>query len=151
MPISCNFQNHEALQVASIHTCTLSQNFEGKLAVISTAYDSELPLKLVTWLQYNYASMIKLKRKGMQECAHWTHPCVCCVSDTNVDCKCVTDALSTKNQQVMCGTLKVLQHLVLSGEMIGEALVPYYRQILPVLNIFKGKNCKYVMAGTGKL
>jgi len=42
----------------------------------------------------------------------------------------------------MCATLKVLQHLVLSGEMIGEALVPYYRQILPVLNIFKGKNCK---------
>ena len=68
------------------------------------------------------------------------------MSDANIDdCKNVTDALSTKNQQVMCGTLKVLQHLVLSGEMIGEALVPYYRQILPVLNIFKGKNCKYIM------
>ena len=26
--------------------------------------------------------------------------------------------------------------------MVGEALVPYYRQILPVLNIFKNKNCK---------
>lgn len=51
-----------------------------------------------------------------------------------------TDALSTRNHQVMCVTLKVLQHLVLSGDMIGEALVPYYRQILPVLNIFKGKN-----------
>jgi hypothetical protein len=36
--------------------------------------------------------------------------------------------------------LKVLQQLVVSGEMIGEALVPYYRQILPVLNIFKNKN-----------
>ena len=24
--------------------------------------------------------------------------------------------------------------------MIGEALVPYYRQILPILNIFKNKN-----------
>jgi len=24
--------------------------------------------------------------------------------------------------------------------MIGEALVPYYRQILPVFNIFRGKN-----------
>jgi len=24
--------------------------------------------------------------------------------------------------------------------MVGEALVPYYRQILPVLNIFKNKN-----------
>jgi len=63
----------------------------------------------------------------------------------SVDCWNVTDALSTKNHQVMCATLKVLQHLVLSGEMIGEALVPYYRQILPVLNIFKGKNCEYMM------
>jgi len=24
--------------------------------------------------------------------------------------------------------------------MIGEALVPYYRQILPIFNLFKGKN-----------
>ena len=52
------------------------------------------------------------------------------------------DALSTRNQQVMCTTLKVLQHLVVSAEMVGEALVPYYRQILPVLNIFKNKNCE---------
>ena len=36
--------------------------------------------------------------------------------------------------------LKVIQTLVDSGELIGEALVPYYRQILPVLNIFKNKN-----------
>ena len=72
---------------------------------------------------------------------------ICCVVNATVYCKSVTDALSTKNQQVMCATLKVLQHLVLSGEMIGEALVPYYRQILPVLNIFKGKNCTYIMTG----
>ena len=26
--------------------------------------------------------------------------------------------------------------------MVGEALVPYYRQILPILNIYKQKNCK---------
>lgn len=52
----------------------------------------------------------------------------------------IKNALSTRNHQVMCVTLKVLQHLVVSGDMIGEALVPYYRQILPVLNIFKGKN-----------
>jgi len=39
----------------------------------------------------------------------------------------------------MCVTLKKLQKLVLSGEMIGEALVPYYRQILPTFNLFKGK------------
>jgi len=38
--------------------------------------------------------------------------------------------------------LKVLQKLVVSGKMIGEALVPYYRQILPVFNLLKNKNCK---------
>ena len=37
-------------------------------------------------------------------------------------------------------TPQVLQQVVVSGELIGEALVPYYRQILPVLNIFKSKN-----------
>lgn len=40
----------------------------------------------------------------------------------------------------MCTTLKVLQHLVKSGDLVGEALVPYYRQILPTLNLFKEKN-----------
>jgi len=35
-----------------------------------------------------------------------------------------------------------LQRLVTSGEMIGEALVPYYRQILPIFNIVKNKNDK---------
>ena len=29
-----------------------------------------------------------------------------------------------------------------SGEFIGEALVPYYRQILPMFNLFKRKTCK---------
>jgi len=33
-----------------------------------------------------------------------------------------------------------LQKLVISGEMIGEALVPYYRQILPVFNLYRSKN-----------
>jgi hypothetical protein len=50
-----------------------------------------------------------------------------------------------RNQQVMCTTLKVLQHLVISADMVGEALVPYYRQILPILNIFKNKNCKLLI------
>merc|ERR550525_591014 len=49
-------------------------------------------------------------------------------------------ALNTRDMEVITTTLKLLQHLVLSGEMIGEALVPYYRQILPVFNIFKNKN-----------
>lgn len=50
------------------------------------------------------------------------------------------DALNLRNRQVICVTLKVLQHLVVSADMVGEALVPYYRQILPVLNIFKNMN-----------
>ncbi|KAJ7363604.1 hypothetical protein OS493_009765 [Desmophyllum pertusum] len=52
----------------------------------------------------------------------------------------VKKALNTRNHRVICTTLKALQHLVLAGDMIGEALVPYYRQILPILNIFKNKN-----------
>lgn len=55
---------------------------------------------------------------------------------------CISDALNTRNKKVMCATLKVLQHLVKSGDMIGEALVPYYRQILPTLNLFKERNGK---------
>ncbi|XP_069708309.1 parkin coregulated gene protein isoform X1 [Phaenicophaeus curvirostris] len=49
----------------------------------------------------------------------------------------IKNALSLRNRQVICITLKVLQHLV---GTVGEALVPYYRQILPVLNIFKNMN-----------
>ena len=37
----------------------------------------------------------------------------------------------------------MLQHLVVCADMIGEALVPYYRQILPIFNTFKHFNCKY--------
>ncbi|XP_039574810.1 parkin coregulated gene protein isoform X4 [Passer montanus] len=49
----------------------------------------------------------------------------------------IKNALNLRNRQVLCTTLKVIQHLVVSAEMVGEALVPYYRQILPVLSIFK--------------
>merc|ERR1719510_505560 len=52
----------------------------------------------------------------------------------------IKTALNTRDPEVIAVMLKVLQQLVLSGDMIGEALVPYYRQILPVLNIFKNKN-----------
>jgi len=50
----------------------------------------------------------------------------------------IKTALNTRDREVVATTLKVLQTLVISGEMIGEALVPYYRQILPVLNLLKG-------------
>jgi len=51
----------------------------------------------------------------------------------------IKKALATKSSDILCSTLKMLQKLVLSGDMIGEALVPYYRQILPVFNLFKNK------------
>merc|ERR1711972_1099182 len=46
-------------------------------------------------------------------------------------------ALNTRDNEVIMITLKALQALVLSAEMVGEALVPYYRQLLPIFNIFK--------------
>merc|ERR1711869_75658 len=49
-------------------------------------------------------------------------------------------ALNTRDHGIMCTTLKVLEAIVMSGDMIGEALVPYYRQLLPVFNIFKHSN-----------
>jgi len=52
----------------------------------------------------------------------------------------IKTALNTRKRGIICAVLKVLQYLVRSGDMIGEALVPYYRQILPVLNLFKNDN-----------
>jgi len=52
----------------------------------------------------------------------------------------IKTALNTRDSSCICTVLKVLQQMVVSGEMIGEALVPYYRQILPIFNLFKSKN-----------
>jgi len=52
----------------------------------------------------------------------------------------IKNALNTRKKTCVCTTLKILQHLVICANCIGEALVPYYRQILPILNIFKNKN-----------
>ena len=60
-----------------------------------------------------------------------------------------SDALNTRNVSVICTTLKILQHLVVSAEMVGEALVPYYRQILPILNLYKTKNRKSNHSSSG--
>ena len=49
-------------------------------------------------------------------------------------------ALNTRDSEIVCITLKILQQLVTCSDTIGEALVPYYRQILPVLNLMKIKN-----------
>jgi len=68
----------------------------------------------------------------------------------------IKHALNTRDPEIICTMLHVLQQLVTSdldpetktptkeqGEdkyTIGEALVPYYRQILPIFNLFKTKN-----------
>jgi len=57
----------------------------------------------------------------------------------------VKTALNTRQKKVIVKVLKVLQRLVTCDfegghPLIGQALVPYYRQILPVLNIFIRQN-----------
>ena len=49
-------------------------------------------------------------------------------------------ALNTRDHEIMTTTLHILQALVLCSDTIGEALVPYYRQILPIMNLFKTQN-----------
>ncbi|OWZ12985.1 putative mitochondrial protein [Phytophthora megakarya] len=51
--------------------------------------------------------------------------------------------LMTRNQTVLCLQMKVLQRLVLCCPYTGEALVPYYRQLLSIFNLFitKRVNC----------
>jgi len=58
----------------------------------------------------------------------------------------IKSALNTRIPKVVVRTLKILQLLVSSKEgddpdraLVGQAMVPYYRQILPVLNILKEK------------
>jgi hypothetical protein len=46
------------------------------------------------------------------------------------------DALNTRDPRVMVRTLRALQSLVELGPNVGQALVPYYRQLLPTMNIF---------------
>ena len=35
---------------------------------------------------------------------------------------------------------QLLQKLVVAADLVGEALVPYYRQILPIFNIYRNDN-----------
>jgi len=52
----------------------------------------------------------------------------------------IKTALNTRDPEIIAITLKILQALVVCSDTIGEALVPYYRQILPVMNLFKTSN-----------
>ena len=52
-------------------------------------------------------------------------------------------ALESRDCHIVCTTLKIFQHLVLSCERVGEALVPYFRQLLPILSLYKNYNDNY--------
>ena len=52
----------------------------------------------------------------------------------------IKTALNTRDPEIICVLMKVLQRLVTCADSIGEALVPYYRQILPIFNLYKMKN-----------
>ena len=49
-------------------------------------------------------------------------------------------ALQTKKPEVVVRTLKKIQLLVKASDIVAEALVPYYRQILPIMNLLRNKN-----------
>ncbi|XP_055587567.1 parkin coregulated gene protein-like [Uranotaenia lowii] len=49
-------------------------------------------------------------------------------------------ALSSKNPDVIIATLRAIQQLLQVGPCIGRALVPYYRQLLPIVNLFRNFN-----------
>lgn len=48
-------------------------------------------------------------------------------------------ALNTRDPVVVATTLKAMQKLLSSASTAGEALVPYYRQLLPIFNLFISK------------
>ncbi|RNF11467.1 hypothetical protein TraAM80_00913 [Trypanosoma rangeli] len=52
----------------------------------------------------------------------------------------IKTALNTRHPTVIVNILKVIQRLVLSADYVGQALVPYYRQILPIFNLYKDRN-----------
>eukprot|EP00879_Flechtneria_rotunda_P016550 GHRR01017319.1.p1 GENE.GHRR01017319.1~~GHRR01017319.1.p1 ORF type:complete len:333 (+),score=101.06 GHRR01017319.1:882-1880(+) len=52
----------------------------------------------------------------------------------------IKTALNTRDPAVIAVCLQLLQKLVLSGELVGQALVPYYRQLLPIFNLYITKN-----------
>ena len=55
----------------------------------------------------------------------------------------IKEALSTKSTEIVVKTLRHLQELVKSSDVLAESLVPYYRQILPVMNLLKHRNGKH--------
>eukprot|EP01068_Selenidium_serpulae_P012357 Selendium_serpulae@DN5805_c0_g1_i10.p1 len=49
----------------------------------------------------------------------------------------IRTALNTRDEEILVTVMKMIQQMLLCHEAIGLALVAFYRQILPVFNIFK--------------
>jgi len=49
-------------------------------------------------------------------------------------------ALNTRDPDIIGVALKVIERLVTSSDLAGEALVPYYRQLLPIFNLYRNFN-----------
>ncbi|KAG7200945.1 hypothetical protein KM043_003305 [Ampulex compressa] len=52
----------------------------------------------------------------------------------------IKNALNTRMPEIVCTTMRAIQRLVRSADCVGEALVPYFRQILPIPNLLKDRN-----------
>lgn len=64
----------------------------------------------------------------------------CLSNPSKVDASSDSAALVTRDPDVLCVALKVMQKLAMKSPKIGENLVPYYRQLLPMMNLFKSSN-----------
>jgi len=52
----------------------------------------------------------------------------------------IKEALESREPDIICPVLKLIQLMLTADVRIGQALVPYYRQLLPVFNLLKNKN-----------
>ena len=52
----------------------------------------------------------------------------------------IKEALSTRNESVLIRCCHVIASIARLGSGCGPALVPYFRQLLPVVNIFAGRS-----------
>ncbi|XP_063703762.1 parkin coregulated gene protein-like [Culicoides brevitarsis] len=90
-------------------------------------------------LSENLSTYHELAIHGIFDLLHFGNPdqIVSCIPQLILPMR---RALNTKNICCIISTMKALHKLVMIGENIGPALVPYFRQILPIFNLFRSKN-----------
>ncbi|KAG5670299.1 hypothetical protein PVAND_000575 [Polypedilum vanderplanki] len=52
----------------------------------------------------------------------------------------IKNALNTKNCDIIMATLRIIQHMCMLQPCVAFDLIPYYRQILPILNLYYGSD-----------